>query len=322
MSKNGMPFSPEYADRILQKIEGLTVLQNVAMSEVTRFRVGGLADVLVRPNNSESLTTLVQLARKENWPLTILGCCSNILVADAGIRGMTCVLSPGMTNIRRDGQMLTAFAGTRLDDLASYAAKCGLSGLEFACGIPGSVGGAVVMNAGAFGGSMEQVVFRTMYINSSGQTNVLEHEDHRFGYRQSFFSDDKDAVITEVSMKLKSHDRRVIYEQMAEHALSRYQKQPLTELSAGSAFRRPEGNYAGALISEVGMKGYKRGRAGVSDRHAGFIVNYGGASASEIVQVFLDVRNAVFQKTGVRLIPEVHFIGAWEDDDVRSLLDY
>ena len=320
MDKNGVPFSQEDAFRVIQKIEGLTVSQNVPLSEMTRFQVGGPADLLVWADNRENLTELVQLVRREGWPLTILGGCSNVLVADAGIRGVTCVLSSDMMCIRRDGQELTAFAGTRLDDLAAYAAKHGLSGLEFSCGIPGSIGGAVVMNAGAFGGTVEQVVIRTKYIDSAGQPRMLEGGDHRFGYRQSFFLEQRDAVITEVSLRLESLDRLSIYEQMAEYAWNRYQKQPLAESSAGSAFRRPEGNYAGALISEVGMKGYTRGRAGVSDLHAGFIINHGGASASEIAQVFLDVRKAVFQKTGIRLIPEVRFIGTWEEDDIQSLI--
>jgi len=321
MDRNGMPFSKEDAFCVIRKIEGLTVIQNAPMSEMTRFQVGGPADLLVRPDNKESLTALVQLVRREGWSLTILGCCSNVLVADAGIRGVTCVLSPDMMHIHRNGEELTVFAGTRLDDLAAYAAKYGLSGLEFSCGIPGSVGGAVVMNAGAFGGSMEQVVCRTRYIDSKGQSRVLDGRDHRFGYRQSFFSEHRDAVITEVTLLLEPLDRRVVYEQMSDYAWNRYQKQPLAEPSAGSAFRRPEGNFAGALISEAGMKGYTRGRAGVSDLHAGFIINHGGASASEIAQIFLDVRDAVFQQTGIRLIPEVRFIGAWEEDDgIRSLI--
>lgn len=321
MDRNGMPFSQEDAFRAIQKVKGLTVILNAPMSEMTRFQVGGPADLLVRPDNKETLTAIVQLVRREGWSLTILGCCSNVLVADAGIRGVTCMLSPDMTHIHREGEELTVFAGTRLDDLAAYAAKYGLSGLEFSCGIPGSIGGAIVMNAGAFGGSMEQVVCRTKYIDSTGQSRVLEGREHRFGYRQSFFLEHRDAVITEVSLRLESLDRRIVYEQMSDYACSRYHKQPLAEPSAGSAFRRPEGNYAGALISEVGMKGYKRGRAGVSDLHAGFIINHGGASASEIAQVFLDVRDTVFQQTGVRLIPEVRFIGAWEeDDDIRSLI--
>lgn len=315
MSKDGVNASAVGdAVSVLSSIENVSVECNVSMAELTRFRAGGRADILVQPHTVESAMELIRVVQTNGLPLTVIGCASNILVSDRGIRGVTCRLHPSLNAIHLDGNSLFCQAGALLCDVAAYAARRSLGGVEFAAGIPGSVGGAVFMNAGAFGGSMSDVVWRTMFIDGDGNIGEIVGDEHDFGYRHSFFIDSPDAVILETELRLEHRDLSLIYEKMAENAHRRYNTQPLDAYSAGSAFRRPEGFYAGKLISDAGMKGYRRNNAGVSAKHAGFIVNHGEATADEIAQVFRDVRKAVYDMEGVILMPEVRPVGEWDDD--------
>ncbi len=307
-------FSVSHAASVLSGIRQLTIERDVQVAKLTRIRAVGTADLLVRPHTRDSLIELIDTVHTFGWPLTVIGCASNILVSDRGIRGITCWLNPSFSSIRGEGNRLICESGAPLCDVAAWAARHSLGGFEFACGIPGSIGGAVFMNAGAFGGSMSDVIARTTYIDGGGKVSTVEGDAHNFGYRHSFFADCPDAVIIETELVLDYTDRPAIYEKMAEFAHRRYLSQPLEAYSAGSAFRRPEGYFAGKLISDAGMKGYRRGNAGVSAKHAGFIINYGNAASEEIVRVFQDVRKAVYAMEGVRLKPEVRLIGDWESD--------
>lgn len=315
VSKKGVgAFAVDDVVSVLVKIDNLSVECGVPMAELTRFHAGGPADILVRPYTAESLTELIRVVRTGGLPLTVVGCASNILVSDRGIRGVTCCLAPSLNAIHLHGDSLICQAGALLCDVAAFAARHSLGGVEFAGGIPGSVGGAVFMNAGAFGGSMSDIVRKTSFVDGDGCIKDIVGEEHDFGYRHSLFIDLPDAVILETELRLEYRDLSLIYEKMAEHAYRRYCTQPLADYSAGSAFRRPEGYYAGKLISDAGMKGYRRGNAGVSAKHAGFIVNHGGATAEEIAQVFRDVRKAVYDTEGVVLMPEVRVVGEWDCD--------
>ncbi|HHW93378.1 MAG TPA: UDP-N-acetylmuramate dehydrogenase [Clostridiaceae bacterium] len=315
MQKDGIDaFAVNEVVSILSQIENVTLEREAPIAGLTRFRAGGHADVLVHPHTVESAIELIRVVQKSQLPLTIIGCASNVLVSDRGIRGVTCRLHPVLSAIRREGNRLFCQAGVSLHDVAAFAAKHSLGGVEFAAGIPGSIGGAVFMNAGAFGGSMSDVVQKTTFIDGDGCIRDVVGNDHDFGYRHSFFVSSEGAVILETELCLEHTDLSLIYEKMAENAYKRYRTQPLDAYSAGSAFRRPEGYFAGKLISDAGMKGYRRGNAGVSGKHAGFIVNYGGATAEEIAAVFRDVRAAVYEMEGVILMPEVRLIGEWDGD--------
>lgn len=314
MKKAARHFDAEKAGRQLREIGGLTVSDGERLQAWTHFRAGGSADLLVLPSTVESLVELKKTCAREKWPLTVLGRATNILVSDQGIRGITAILSPSLGGIRCQGETLFCQAGAPLYEIAAMAARLGLSGLEFACGIPGSAGGAVLMNAGAYQGSMSDLVVRTSYIDASGGIHELHGDKHEFSYRHSYFSKEPEAVILETVLRLKRAPVTEIYDRMADFAMKRYKTQPLDSHSAGSAFRRPEGYYAGKLISDAGMKGYTRGKAGVSAKHAGFIVNHGGATAQEIARVFADVRRAVFDRDGILLQPEVRLVGEWDGD--------
>lgn len=307
-------FASQEAALALQSIPGLQVQSHVPLSDLTFIRAGGPADLLVRPQTIDALIALKQLSKREGWPLTILGRASNVLVSDQGIRGITVLLSPSLAHVRVEGESLICQAGASLYRIAARAAREGLTGFEFACGIPGSVGGAVFMNAGAFDGSLSDCVVRTAYLDSQGQRAEITGSQHDFAYRHSFFSQNPDTIILETELSLTRTPAQAIYDKMADLAHRRYSVQPLDAHSAGSAFRRPPGHYAGKLISDAGMKGYVRGRAGVSAKHAGFIINLGGATAAEIARIFTDVRQAVFDQAGVLLVPEVRLLGEWEGD--------
>ncbi len=307
-------FNPQVAKRQLEKIADLVVEENAPLAPLTRMHAGGPADILAFPHTQQSAALLVRLCLEENWPLTVLGKASNVLVSDQGVRGVTLMLSPSLGGITKEGTKLTVGAGVPLYEVSAFAARHSLSGFEFAQGIPGSMGGAIFMNAGAFDGSISKVVVRTRFIGASGEISEIAGDEHDFSYRHSYFSVRSDTIILESELLLEPFSSVLIYEKMAELAERRYKTQPLEMYSAGSAFRRPEGYFAGKLITDAGMKGYTRAKAGVSKKHAGFIVNYGGASAHDILQIFRDVRRAVFEMEGVVLEPEVRLVGEWEDD--------
>lgn len=296
---------------ILNALEGFAlshqVLQNEPMSRHTTFRVGGPADVMFFPDSSEQVASALALAKEENIPSIVIGNGSNLLVRDGGIRGLVIVLGEGMAAIARNGHVITAWAGASLARVASYAQAGGLSGLEFASGIPGTLGGGCAMNAGAYGGQISDVLLDAEVL-LDGRNQTLTCEQMQMGYRTSLPLS-RGGVVCSARFQLTPDDPNVISERMRELNARRREKQPLNLPSAGSTFKRPEGHFAGALIEQAGLKGCSVGGAQVSSKHAGFIVNTGGATAADILELMGLVQQKVLDRFGIMLEPEVRVIG-------------
>ena len=288
--------------------ESFNALINEPMSRHTTLRLGGPADYLVFPRSAGEIRALFAEAGACSLPVTVIGHGSNLLVLDGGIRGLVISVSKNMREIRQDGNCLVAQAGAMLGSVAAEAADAGLTGLEFASGIPGTVGGAVTMNAGAYGGEMAQVVNRVNGITPGGEPVSLSGEEMQFGYRTSAVNR-MNFVVTEAVFTLQPGDPAEIRARMAELNAQRAAKQPLDQPSAGSTFKRPEGYYAAALIDQCGLKGYAVGGARVSMKHAGFLVNNGGSSR-DYLELIRKVQQIVEERAGVRLEPEIKIIGA------------
>ncbi len=281
---------------------------NEPMSAHTTFKIGGPADVFVTPRSRSALIAAIKLFKQLGFKYQIIGNGSNLLVGDKGIRGAVIEIGKALGEINISGNTITAQSGVLLSKLANSAARNGLSGLEFASGIPGSLGGAVYMNAGAYGGEMKDVITKVTYLDDNCDVRELPADKCDFGYRHSFFTD-KDYVILEAEMRLVHKSVRVILDDIKELTERRVSKQPIDKPSAGSTFKRPEGYYAAALIEQAGLKGYSRGGAAVSEKHSGFVVNNGGATAEDVLSVIRHVRKTVFEKNGVNLETEVKLIG-------------
>lgn len=295
----------------------LTELQNVMggsgifmeepMKKHTTFRVGGPADVLVQPDET-ALAAILALCRQYYVPYSFIGNGSNLLVGDKGIRGVVIEMTDPMGNIEVHGTKITAQAGAMLSKIANTAASNGLGGMEFAAGIPGSVGGAVVMNAGAYGGEMKDIIERVYVLDENGARLELDRDALDLGYRHSCIPDKK-YIVTKVVLELVPRDEAEIRSEMKELNEKRAEKQPLQYPSAGSTFKRPEGYFAGKLIMDAGLRGYQVGGAQVSEKHCGFVINKGDATAADICQLMQDVSDKVQAQFGVVLEPEVKMIG-------------
>ena len=287
--------------------ERFDAIRNAEMRQYTTLRLGGPADWLVFPRSGEEITEIFAEAREAGLPVTVIGHGSNLLVLDGGIRGVVIRVEKNMRAIRVEGTRIVAQAGAMLGTVAVAAAEAGLTGLEFASGIPGTVGGGVTMNAGAYGGEMAQVVTRVNGVYPNGTRVSLAAEEMRFGYRASVIQG-TDLVVTEVTFDLQEGDPAEIRAKMSELNAKRAEKQPLDVPSAGSTFKRPEGYYASALIDQCGLKGYSIGDAMVSMKHAGFLVNTGSSSAA--FKALMDkVQSIVEERAGVHLEPEIRIIG-------------
>lgn len=287
--------------------ESFNPLVNEPMSGHTTLKLGGPADYLVFPRSGEEITALFAEAASRDVPVTVIGRGSNILVLDGGIRGLVICIGKNMRGIRREGNTLTVQAGAMLGSVAAEAAEAGLTGLEFASGIPGTTGGAVTMNAGAYDGEMAQVVTRVNGIYPGGGTVSMSREEMNFGYRRSAVAD-RNFIVTEAVLELRPGDPAEIRARMAELNARRMEKQPLDVPSAGSTFKRPEGYYAAALIDQCGLKGYSVGGARVSMKHAGFLVNT-GTSSRDFLELMHKVQQIVEERVGVRLEPEIRILG-------------
>ena len=285
------------------------VLIDEPMSAHTTFRVGGPADYYVTPTCIDDVKAVVDFCRSEGLKLYTIGCGSNVLVSDEGLRGAVMKIGPRMAEIetKEDGR-ITAQAGATNAKIAHVALECGLTGFEFAAGIPGSIGGAAIMNAGAYGGELRDVATSVTCLTDTGEVVTLSAEEADWSYRHSKMADDG-SIILSVSLKLSAGDPASIKTKMVELAQKRTDKQPLDLPSAGSTFKRPEGHFAGKLIQDAGMQGYTVGGAQVSTKHAGFVVNVGDATASDVIQVIDDVRAAVRDQFGITLEPEVRCWG-------------
>lgn len=277
------------------------------MKNHTTFRVGGPAQYYAAPDREE-LARLLACVKEHGIPLTVIGNGSNLLVGDKGIRGLVIEIGGAMDRVCIQGTQMTVGAGTILAKAAGMAADQGLSGLEFAAGIPGSLGGAVVMNAGAYGGEMKDVLVSATVLTSEGQVKTLTVEELDLGYRHSCIRE-KNYIVVEAVVQLREKPVDEIRALMAELREKRVSKQPLEYPSAGSTFKRPEGYFAGKLIEDAGLRGYQVGGAQVSEKHCGFVINRGNATAAEIRQLICDVQHKVYEQFQVRLEPEVRLLG-------------
>ncbi len=300
------------SDAVIEALKGFVRSESIhiqeSMAAHTTFRVGGPADCLVELESTEQLQKIQRYLKQVEIPYVVLGNGSNVLVSDEGYRGVVLQIANQMNRITVEGTCVIAQAGAMLSAVARVAMEHGLTGMEFASGIPGTVGGGVVMNAGAYGGEMSQVVTKVTVVNADGDLLELDNETMEFGYRYSTIKN-QPFTVTQVSLELKKGDSNLIRETMKELSAKRREKQPLEYPSAGSTFKRPEGHFAGALIMEAGLRGFQIGGARVSDKHCGFVINAGNATASDIMCLIREIRMRVKDKFRVELEPEVVFLG-------------
>lgn len=288
---------------------GCRFLENADMSDYTSFRTGGNAEIIVFPDCIASLTAILKACRENGIKTHIIGNGSNILVSDNGLSGAVIKIGSDFSDIKlADETTVICESGISMSKLCNFALENSLSGLEFAFGIPGTAGGAAFMNAGAYGGEMKDVLTRCTHIDSNLSEGALSGNELGLSYRKSAYSDNG-CVITSLELSLTKADKADIKAKMYENLGKRKSKQPLEFPSAGSTFKRPEGYFAGALIEECGLKGYTVGGAQVSEKHAGFVINRGNATSSDIAKLIDYVRNTVYENKGVMLEPEVRFLG-------------
>ena len=284
------------------------VLVQEPMSQHTSFHIGGPADILVIPSSVQGLLQVLELARTWQVPVTVIGNGTNLLVRDKGIRGLVIKLGNAIKEWQVESSRITFSSGLSLAMAAHVALDAGLTGMEFAAGIPGSVGGAIYMNAGAYGGEMKNIVTEVTVLDRQGQTRIIPAGEMCFGYRSSAIQGTKNLILA-ATVQLQPGDPEKITAKMADLAARRRDKQPLELPSAGSTFKRPAGNFAGTLIDKAGLKGFSVGDAQVSVKHAGFIVNTGHASCADVLQLITAVQEKVFASAGIHLEPEVLIIG-------------
>lgn len=297
---------------MLEKLQKLLGTEKVRTDEPlakhTTFRIGGAADFFVLPTEASEIAAVIRLCEEEKTPWFILGNGSNLLVGDKGFRGVVILLGKNFDGISIEGTRVTAKAGEMLIRVAKEAGKAGLTGPEFASGIPGTVGGAMVMNAGAYGGEMKDVVTSVTVLAKNGEIKTLSGEEMDFRYRGSVV-EAEGYIVLEAVMELKEGNAAEIQASMDALSVQRRTKQPIEYPSAGSTFKRPEGYFAGKLIMDAGLRGYRVGGAQVSEKHCGFVINAGGATAADVMQLMSDVSAKVKEQFGVTLEPEVKRIG-------------
>ena len=284
---------------------GLELRTAQPMSKYTSFRIGGDAELVALPKNEEELASLLKMSKKMDIPTAILGAGTNVLAPDEGIQGLVICLKDAMNGMEQVGpDSILVMAGVTMSRAAVFAANLGLSGLEFAHGIPGTIGGGVYMNAGAYGGEIKDVCTRVRIMDLDGNAKWISNEEAAFSYRHSAIEDNPWIVVA-AEFRLTPKPMAEIKEKMQELIGKRRASQPLDLPSAGSAFKRPVGGYAAALIDQTGLKGFRIGGAAVSEKHAGFVVNLGGATANDVKQLLKEVSDRVYEEKGIRLEPEV-----------------
>ena len=287
-------------------VTGIDVFKDEPMSNHTSFKIGGPADIFISPKTEEEAVSSINFLRENNLNCTVIGNGSNLLVSDEGIRGCVLCLGKNYSHVSCIDDTIYSSSGTLLSRIASVALENSLTGFEFASGIPGSLGGAIVMNAGAYGGEMKDVVVTTKYIDSDGIVKKCTRTEHEFLYRKSRFGNGE--IILSSSLKLKKGNSEEIKKLMNELSLKRKEKQPIELPSAGSTFKRPDGYFAAKLIDDAGLRGYQVGGAAVSQKHCGFVVNMGGATFSDVKNLISHIQRVVKEKFGVDLEPEVKII--------------
>ncbi|MDD6194428.1 MAG: UDP-N-acetylmuramate dehydrogenase [Lachnospiraceae bacterium] len=297
----------EWKTKLSAKFSGIQFLQNEPMSRHTTFKIGGPAEVYVEPGISEAVE-LISYCRKDHIPYTILGNGSNVLVSDAGLQGVVISFGKAASHIAVEGNRITAQAGALLSQVANAAAKANLTGLEFAAGIPGTVGGAMMMNAGAYGGEMKQVVVSADVLLPDGSVKTWTAQQLQLSYRHSRMMEEE-AIVLKAEFELAFGSPEEIKRTMEDFRGRRQDKQPLEYPSAGSTFKRPEGHFAGKLIMDAGLAGYRVGGAAVSEKHCGFVINVEQATAQDVYRLMQDVSAKVQEQFGVKLEPEVRLLG-------------
>ena len=313
-----------FVKSVTEQLPQLSLMQDEPMKKHTTFRIGGPADYYAEPDVSQ-ISKLIEIAKACDMPVAVIGNGSNLLVGDKGIRGLVIGIGKGLSAIevteavaqqstaqdftaQGNGRIITAGAGAILAALAAKAAEASLSGLEFASGIPGSVGGAVVMNAGAYGGEIKDVLIDATVLTAEGELRIVTRDELDLSYRHSIVPE-KGYIVLSARFRLTPKPQDEIKAYMAELRAKRVEKQPLEYPSAGSTFKRPEGYFAGKLIMDAGLRGYSVGDAQVSGKHCGFVVNKGEATAADVLTLIKDVQETVLKQFGVKLEPEVKMIG-------------
>ena len=293
---------------IEQIVSASNVLENEPMSRHTTFRTGGPASLFIRPDNKEQLVEVMALIKKLGTEFFVLGNGSNLLISDEGFDGVVISLSK-MNDIHLEGDKdIYAEAGAMNSQIAAFARDNGLKNFEFAAGIPGTIGGAMIMNAGAYGGEMKLVTRSVTVLSPEGEIMVLDNASMEFGYRSSAIKG-RGYIVISVLLSLEKGDKETITQNMQELAAKRREKQPLEFPSAGSTFKRPEGYFAGKLIEDAGLRGFSVGDAAVSEKHCGFVINKGNATSAEIYELICEVKKRVYENSGVTLEPEVIMLG-------------
>ncbi|MCI6429886.1 MAG: UDP-N-acetylmuramate dehydrogenase [Oliverpabstia sp.] len=303
-------------ENIISKFEKVIgkdcVLTEESMRKHTTFRLGGPADYFLCPTTAVQVAELIHICREENISYFVLGNGSNLLVSDQGYRGAVIQIYKNMNEIHIEGTQIHVQAGALLSATAKKALEAKLTGMEFASGIPGTVGGAAVMNAGAYGGEMKDILKSVTVLTDEGEILVLDASELHLGYRTSIIKE-KRYIVLEAVIQLCPGERENILNRMEELKVQRVTKQPLEYPSAGSTFKRPEGYFAGKLIQDAGLRGYRVGGAQVSEKHCGFVINTGDASAADVWQLICDVQEKVYEQFQVKLEPEVKLLGNFDE---------
>ena len=285
------------------------VKYNEKMSKYTTMRVGGPCDCIVFPDEISKIKEVIDFCKNENITFFVIGNGSNLLVKDEGIHGVVIKLGHRFSKIEIDGEYILAYAGATMPALSQLAKKNSLKGLEFACGIPGTIGGGVKMNAGAYGSQISDVLYEVTYMDEKEEIKTIKNKDCSFGYRKSIFTINPNYVILSSKFKLERGNIDEIENKMKENSLARKAKQPLEYPNFGSVFKRPEGYFVGKLVDDAGLRGYKIGGAQVSTKHTGFIVNVDNATCKDVLDLIGYVQTTVYNKFNVKLTPEVIIIG-------------
>lgn len=294
--------------RLSEAVPAERIFINEPMSKHTTFRIGGPADYFVVPAAWSEAEQVIAACRELRIPYYIIGNGSNLLVSDQGYRGVIIQLYKEMSQVEVHGSRITAQAGASLARIAAAALDAGLTGFEFAAGIPGTLGGACVMNAGAYGGEMKDVLVRVTVLDENGKIRVIEKDDLELGYRTSVIAK-KGYMVLGAELELQNGDKAAILQTMNELKEKRVSKQPLEYPSAGSTFKRPEGYFAGRLVQDAGLRGFRVGDAMVSEKHCGFVINAGNATAAQVDELMRQVASKVKEEFGVVLEPEVKRLG-------------
>ena len=293
-------------NEIIKNIPKERVLKDEPMSKHTSLKIGGPADLFIKANNLEELKYIIKIAKENQIPLTIIGNGTNLLVKDKGIRGVTVKLD--MDNISLKDEVVEVESGVKLPVLAKKAYENSLSGLEFASGIPGTIGGAIKMNAGAYGGEFKDIVLETTYLDKCLNIKTISNKEHKFSYRYSIFDNTNDIILS-TKLKLNKDKQENIKKKMEENSLKRKEKQPIDFPNAGSTFKRKSEYIPAQIIDKCGLKGYNIGDAYVSEKHAGFIVNKGNATAEEVIKLIEHIKKTIREKYEIELELEIKILG-------------